>query len=65
MVVFGQKNGCNWTKVDFFGQSDSIREKLVLFLQSGCNRAKWLYSVKSGCIGSKVVVFVRKWLYSG
>ena len=38
-----------------FGQSGRVREKGVVFGQSGCFWAKWLYS-------SKVAVLGLKWL---
>ena len=66
MVLFGQ----TWLysgKVAVCGQSDCIWSKVVVLVQSGCNRAelivfgqKWLYSGKSGCIRSKLVIFGKK-----
>ena len=38
---------------------------MAVFRQSGCIRTKVLYSGKSGSIQAKVVVFGRKWFYSG
>ena len=50
MVVFGQK----WL---YSSKTGCIREKLLVFVQGGCNQEKWLYSSKSCCIRRKEVVF--------
>ena len=45
------------------GQSGSIREKAVVFLQSDCIRARAVVLlVQSGCIQAKMVVFDIKLL---
>ena len=41
-----------------YGQRGSIRARVGVFVQSGCNLGKWLFS-------RKVVVFEKKRLYSG
>ena len=49
MVVF--------CKIDVFGESSSIRARVVGLGQGGCNR------VRSYCNPEKVVSFGQKWLY--
>ena len=64
MVVFVQK-------LLYSGESGCIREKVVVFVQSGFIAAKevvfgqkWLYLGKSGFILAKVVVFGQNFFYS-
>ena len=56
---YSGKSGCIREKVVVFGQSGCIRAR------SGCIRAKVVVFGQSGCIQSKVVVFVQKWFFSG
>ena len=56
---YSGKSGCIREKVVVFGQSGCIRAR------SGCIRAKVVVFGQSGCIQAKVVVFVQKWFFSG
>ena len=56
---YSGKSGCIREKVVVFGQSGCIRAR------SGCIRAKVVVFGQSGCIQSKVDVFVQRWFFSG
>ena len=53
VVVFGQKRL-------YSGKSGCIWAKVVIFVQSSCNRADFVVCGQSGCILAKVVVFGKK-----
>ena len=63
VVVFEQKFDVRYSQKWFYwGKSDCIRSKVVVFKENGCTRAKVVVFGQSGCIRAKVVVFGQKWL---
>ena len=62
MVVFGQMFVVFRQKLFYFGKSDCIREKVVVFLQKGYIRAKWLYSGKVVVLGKNCCIRAKLFL---